>query len=226
LSPKDELEVGRKAAREIRKEYEGKILPDTDPQVKRVRRVTDRIREASEIKLLQKEINLRVSEYRFDWKSNVVEEKQVNAFCLPAGHIFVFTGILKLTRENEDYLATVLSHEVAHALAHHASERIANQQKEGKSVLKLFRRLSYEREQEKEADHIGVFLMTFAGYDPAQAVQFWQRMEEVSGGKSSTPELLSSHPSHRSRIALMRQWAPRAKAAKRAFDQGHVVRSE
>jgi len=225
LTPEQELKVGQQAAREIRKEFEGKFLPSAHPQVKRVRRIADRVRKASEIDLLQREINLHVRGYQYKWDTHVIKEEQVNAFCLPAGYIFVFTGILKVTGDNDDYLATVLSHEVAHALAHHASERIARQQQQGKSVLNLLRRLSYDREQEKEADHIGVFLMTFAGYDPMQAVEFWRRMDQVSGGKSSTPEILSSHPNHRSRIALMSKWAPRARAAKRAYDAGHVVKS-
>src|SRR5439155_20104170 len=133
---------------------------------------------------------------------NVLENDQVNAFCLPGAKVAVFTGLLRVA-EKDDWLATVMSHEIAHALAHHASERIARQQKmeraaeaaagvlggmdpgERKELIGLlaagaqFGSLPFDREQESEADHIGLFLMTFAGFDPKQAVVFWERMQEV-----------------------------------------------
>jgi predicted Zn-dependent protease len=79
--------------------------------------------------------------------------------------------------------------------------------------------------QESEADHIGVFLMAFAGYDPARAVEFWQRMSQARGAQGEPPEFLSDHPSHDTRIRQLREWAPRARAAKKAFDEGRVVRA-
>jgi predicted Zn-dependent protease len=102
---------------------------------------------------------------------------------------------------------------------HHGSERVAREQAGGGK----FTRLRYDRFQESEADHIGVFLMAFAGYDPNAAVDFWKRMERMAGGREP-PEILSDHPSHETRIQQLREWAPRAAAAKRAFDEGRVLK--
>src|SRR5262249_31150449 len=138
---------------------------------------------------LQWEINLDVKRYRFEWEFNVIDDPQINAFCLPAGKVAVFTGLLRVA-DTDDELATVLGHEVAHALAHHASERLARAQMFEQAVKvatgalgldkmnprdreKLIGLLgggaglasrAYDRAQESEADHIGLFLMTFAGY--------------------------------------------------------------
>jgi predicted Zn-dependent protease len=147
----------------------------------------------------------------------VIQDNQVNAFCLPGGKIFVFTGILPVAQDDHQ-LATVMSHEVAHALAHHSSERIAREQ----SGAGILRSLKYNRDQETEADHIGVFLMTFAGYDPHKAVTFWERMHQRMAGQQP-PEFLSDHPSDEHRIEAMKKWVPRAVAGKQAFDRGDIA---
>ena len=114
----------------------------------------------------------------------------------------------------------MLSHEIAHALAHHVSERIARERTSGGGLLSL----SYDRQQELEADHIGVFLMTFAGYDPDQAVAFWQEMEQATGRRGSLPEILSDHPSDEHRMRQLKDdWVPKAvSAAKKAYDKGRI----
>ncbi len=203
LNPREEWEAGQRAYREIVDKYRDQLLPADDPRVQRVRRVLSRIVNAARIRPLQREINLRIRGYIFKWEANVIEDRQINAFCLPGGKVFVFTGILKVIGDNDDYLATVLAHEVAHALAHHASERIAREH----SVGGILSSLAYDRMQESEADHIGVFLMTFAGYNPEAAVAFWQRMERVQGEHGRVPEFLSDHPSDAHRIERLRQSA-------------------
>jgi predicted Zn-dependent protease len=218
MSPRQELAVGRRAYRQIVDEYGDRLLPDDHPQVRRVRNITGRLRQAAEIKPLQREILLRVRDYVFEWEANVIREGQVNAFCLPAGKIFVFTGILPVA-EDDDQLAAVLSHEMAHALAHHASERVAREQS-GAGVL---RSLSYNRMQESEADHIGVFLMAFADFDPDAAVTFWRRMQKYQANRGRPPEILSDHPSDERRIHDLRAWAPKAREARRAYDEGRVA---
>ncbi len=220
LNPKQELAVGRRAYQEVMEQYRGKVLPADDSEVRRVRRVVGRLAKAADNKPLQDEIKLRVRGYFFEWQANVVREQQINAFCLPAGKIFVFTGILRVTGENDDYLATVLAHEIAHALAHHASERVAREQRGGGNVL---RSLRYDRQQESEADHIGVFLMAFAGYDPERSVAFWERMRQARGQGGRLPEFLSDHPNEEHRIRDLKQWAPRARAAKQALDKGRIA---
>jgi metalloendopeptidase OMA1, mitochondrial len=219
LSPSEELQVGRKAYAEVLQEYRDRALPKNHPDVRRVAGVVSRLAKAAQIEPLQREIHLRLEGFTFDWNVSVVQERQVNAFCLPAGEIVVFTGILPVAA-TDDQLATVLSHEMAHALAHHGSERVAREQDSGGGV---FRSLKYDRFQESEADHIGVFLMAFAGYDPDAAVEFWLRMARLTSG-GQPPEILSDHPSHETRIRQLRAWAPKAKAAKQAFDEGRILK--
>jgi metalloendopeptidase OMA1, mitochondrial len=217
LSPNQELGVGRQAYRHVMDEYGSRVLSPSNSQVLRTRTIAGKIAKAAEIEPLQREINLRLRGYRFEWEANVIQDNQVNAFCLPGGRIFVFTGILPVAQD-DDQLATVMAHEVAHALAHHASERIAREQS-GAGVL---RSLKYNRDQETEADHIGIFLMTFAGYDPHKAVTFWERMQQRMGGQHP-PEFLSDHPSDEHRIEAMKKWVPKALAGKKAFDRGDIA---
>ncbi len=220
LSPEQELELGRKAYREVLSE--SKPLPHDSKDVQRVTRVGKRIAETVKIEPLMREINLHVKDYRFEWEFNVLEDKHVNAFCLPGGKVAVFTGLLHVVA-NDDQLAAVLGHEVAHALAHHASERLARQEHEGGGLWTALREKKYDREQEAEADHIGVFLMTFAGYDPREAVAFWQHMKRISDQQGRVPEILSDHPSDEHRIRELEEWVPKAEAAKKAYDEGRIA---
>jgi predicted Zn-dependent protease len=242
LSPEQEHALGVHAYRQIL--AKSRVVRG-GPGVEQVQRVGRRIAQAAENKDLQREINLHLEGYRFDWEFNVLEDRQVNAFCLPGGKIGVFTGLLRLTAGNDDMLAAVLGHEVAHALAHHANERITREQMRRQAlevavggdggmdpqrhnwlleILTGTSELAYDRQEESEADHIGLFLMTFAGYDPDAAVAFWERMRRAAAGRSRLPEILSSHPSDEHRIAQMRQWVPLAKAAKKAYDEGRIAR--
>jgi predicted Zn-dependent protease len=222
LSPRQELELGRQAYREVLSNPQkyGRVLPVDRPEVQRVRDVARRVVRAAGIEPLQREINLRRG-YRFEWEANVLANDQVNAFCLPGGKIAVFEGILKVTK-NDDQLATVLAHEIAHALAHHSSERLA---REGLNPGPFggFWARAFDRAQESEADHIGLFLMTFANYDPEEAVRFWQRMERLAADRPQPPEILSDHPSDARRIHDIQGWIPMALAAKRAYDEGRIA---
>jgi metalloendopeptidase OMA1, mitochondrial len=217
LSPRQELATGRKAYEQVLQEYSGRTLPENHPDTTRVNRVVQRLAKAAEIEPLQREIHLRTRGYVFEWEVTAVRERQVNAFCLPAGKIVVFTGILPVAA-SDDQLATVLSHEMSHALAHHGSERVAREHS-GSGILGSLR---YDRQQESEADHIGVFLMAFADFDAEAAVVFWQRMQSATGGGGGLPEILSDHPSNDTRIADLRRWAPKAKAARQAFNEGRI----
>jgi len=248
LTPYQELNLGEQAYHEVLKK--NRKAPD-GPAVQKVRDIGQRIARAAEIEPLQREINLRVKGYTFAWEFNVLESKQVNAFCLPGGKVAVFSGLLPVVtqngRLNDDMLATVMAHEIAHALAHHSSERIARQQKyqqalnavngalgrmapeQRKQLIGLLGAgaqagsLAYDRQQESEADHIGLFLMTFAGYDPRQAVVLWQRMQALSSKHGRPPEILSDHPSDARRIAQIKRWAPAALSAYSAYKAGRVA---
>jgi len=238
LSPDEEVNLGRKAYREILKDAQ--VVPNGQ-DAEAVQRVGRRIAKAVEIEPLQREINLRLKGYTFDWQFKLIRDDQVNAFCLPGGEVGVFTGLMRVVG-SEEQLATVMSHEIAHALAHHASERIAWSQMQPQAerssrgddfdpgligILAAgaarLNSLKYERRQESEADHIGVFLMTFAGYDPEQAVVFWERMREQAGRGPHLPRIFSDHPADEQRIRDLRQWVPLAKGAKRAFDEGRIA---
>jgi predicted Zn-dependent protease len=219
LNPAKELQLGEEAFQEVREKYRGNILPPDASETVRVERVATKILEAARIEPLEREINLHVSWKYIQPKFLVVRSREVNAFCLPGCKVVVFTGLLRVAGDNDAFLATVLSHEIAHALAHHTSERMAREP----TGRKTLGGLKFERWQESEADHIGLFLMTFAGYNPEEAVRFWQRMTEMSGG-SGLPEILSDHPSDTTRIRQIQGWAQAAAGAYRAYRQGRVVR--
>jgi predicted Zn-dependent protease len=219
LTPEQEIALGDRAYREILSK--SNVVPD-GPDVDRVRRVGRKIEEAAEIEPLQREINLRMRGVKYQWEFNVLRDKQINAFCLPGGKVVVFTGLMPVATTDAQ-LATVIAHEVAHALAHHTSERLAREKAEGGGFLGELVGKAHDRQQESEADHIGIFLMTFAGYDPEQAVIFWERMRTATSGGSRPPEILSDHPSDSKRIAQMSSWIAPARAAKRAYDEGRIL---
>lgn len=220
-SPDQEYELGAKAYRQILEEARAKnaLLPEDSRSVELVTSVgMNIVNKAVRNEMLMREINLHLKNYRFKWEFNVIESKQINAFCLPGGKVAVYSALIRIV-ENRDQLATVLSHEIAHALAHHSNERLTRESSGGVGWLY---NMAFDRQQESEADHIGLFLMTFAGYDPDEALVFWQRMQQYSRG-GQMPEILSNHPSDQRRIQQIRMWLPQVKAAKQAYDQGRTV---
>jgi predicted Zn-dependent protease len=218
LTPDQEYELGRRAYLQVLSEMRGRIVPADARESRQVQSVMARLIRAAGIEPLQREINLRLRGYRFDWEVHVVQDKQVNAFCLPGGKMIVFTGILAVA-QNDDQIAVVMGHEIAHALAHHANERVARDESGRVSFL---RGKAYDRQQESEADHIGLFLMTFAGYDPRETIRFWELMEQRTAG-GRIPEFLSDHPSGPRRIHDFQTWVPKAIAGKQAFDEGKIA---
>jgi predicted Zn-dependent protease len=163
----------------------------------------------------------------FQWEFNLVKDKQANAWAMPGGKVVFYTGILSMT-QNDIGLAVVMGHEVAHAVARHGNERmsqgLATQlggvalgvalKDKPKQTQNLFLMayglgaqlgvaLPYSRTHESEADRLGLIFMAMAGYDPHEAITFWQRMQANSGGQQP-PELLSTHPSHETRIRNIR----------------------
>jgi len=169
----------------------------------------------------------------FVWKVTLLRKKVANAYCLPGGKIVVYTGILPLTK-NDAGLATVLGHEVSHATAEHVAERMEREHltrvaaaiiaggvafTPGQfaritALLDLGATLPFSRAQESEADHIGLIYMARAGYDPHQAVAFWNRMLRAGKGKEP-PEFLSDHPSDAHRVERVEGWLPQAERAYR-----------
>jgi predicted Zn-dependent protease len=170
----------------------------------------------------------------FKWQVNLLRSSQVNAFCLPGGKIVVYTGILPLTK-TEAGLAAVMGHEMAHAVARHGSQRLlrsslaqilltganfsmGNMDPEQRQTIMAALGagaqygviLPFSREHETEADEMGLLYMARAGYDPHEAISFWERMS--SAGGTQAPEFASTHPSHGQRIQDLQAFMPKAMA--------------
>lgn len=210
---------------------EAKLSTD-EKKAQMVRDVGIRIANAAEAFLRETGRNDLAKSFSWEFKL-IDDEKTVNAWVLPGGKAAVYTGILKYT-QNETGLAVVLGHEVAHAIAGHGNERmsqnmiqqlggvalavaVADQPKETQNLFMTAYGLSatvgfmlpYSRLHEREADRIGLVLMAKAGYDPREAVPFWERMNQEGGGKRP-PEFLSTHPAPKTRIAEIKRYLPEA----------------
>ena len=208
-------------------------LSTDNQKVAMVRRVGNRVAKAAESFLA--ESGHKDLTKNFQWQFNLIEDdKTANAWVMPGGKAAVYTGILPFTKD-ETGLAVVLGHEVGHALANHGNERMSQGLLANMGGMALSVALSsqpqmtqelamaafgagasigvllpYSRLQESEADHIGLILMARAGYDPREAVPFWQRMNASPG--SRPPELLSTHPAPETRIADIKALIPKAMA--------------
>ena len=221
-------------------EYMKSAKPSTNANnTAMVKRVGQKLATAVETYLKSNGMAEDVKNY--SWAFNLVQDKNINAFCMPGGKIVVYEGLLPVT-QNEASLAIVLGHEIAHAVARHSAEQLSKQYSQqtmtqiGGAVLGAlgmgstttsviqaiaqqgfqFKNLSYSREHEYEADHMGLIFAAMAGYDPQVAIPFWQRMAAQSGGSSS--DIFSDHPSDAKRIAALQKEMPEAlqyyKAAK------------
>ncbi len=176
----------------------------------------------------------------YQWEYKLVDNKEVNAWCMPGGKIVVYTGILPITK-NDAGLATVMGHEVSHALANHGAQRMSasqlqtlgaagvaaatgSQSAEKQQMWQQYYgmgsqvgvMLPFSRSHETEADKIGLILMAIAGYNPEEAISFWTRMSANSGG-AAPAEMLSTHPSDATRIANLKAMVPEAKAVAAKF---------
>ena len=195
-----------------------------------VKRVGQNIANAVVSYLQQNGLAAEVSNYK--WEFNLVQDKSVNAFCMPGGKIVVYEGLLPVTKD-ESSLAIVVGHEVAHAVAKHSAERLSNELRKqyGSQILGAVLQgagastnlqsisstvfgigttlggAAYSRSQESEADRLGLIFAAMAGYDPNVAVNFWQRMASATGNNYS---ILSDHPSDQSRIKNIQGWLPEA----------------
>jgi metalloendopeptidase OMA1, mitochondrial len=216
VSPKQENELGVRAFKEVLAKSKVDASPSVTVPVNEVGRRLARVADRPD----------------YHWEFRVIDDpKQQNAFCLPGGKVAVYTGIFPVA-ENTDGLAVVLGHEIGHAVARHGAERISQGlvAQAGGSLLggllgggpstnailtayglgaQLGVLLPFSRTQESEADHIGLLLMSRAGYDPRGALAFWQRMERAASG-SSPPEFLSTHPNTGTREQQIQAWLPEA----------------
>lgn len=203
-------------------------LSNNPQQLNLVRRVGNDLAQATEEYLRANNISTE----DLDWEFNVIKDDSANAFAMPGGKIAVYTGILPIT-QTEEGLAVVMGHEIAHAIAGHANERYSQAllAQAGGTALdvavgqdaglggQLLRQtygvgvqvgalLPFSRLHESEADVIGLTLMATAGYDPREAIPFWQRMNEAGGARP--PQFLATHPNPENRIARIRENLPAA----------------
>lgn len=205
-----------------------------------VKRVGQRLAKAVETYLVNNGYQDELK--NFEWEFNLVADNQVNAFCMPGGKIVVYEGLLPVSQD-EASLAIVLGHEIAHAVAKHSAEQMSKKMRQaygtqiGGSILGAiggqtvgdiaqiaagqyfsFRNLKYSRDNESEADHMGLIFAAMAGYDPSVAVGFWQRMAAKSGNSNGS-DMFSDHPSDAKRIAAIQQLLPEAMAYYKAATQ-------
>lgn len=200
-------------------------------KTKMIERVGNKIASATEQFLRENNMADQIEDYQWEFKL-IEDDENVNAFCMPGGRIGVYTGILEVSRDDVG-MATVLAHEIAHAIANHAGERMSHlllvelgeatladalNKNPGKTSqiwmlaygigTNVGIILPYSRTQELEADRIGLILMAKAGYDPRNAISFWKRMNEKA--KSRPVEFLSTHPVPERRMEDIRKAMPEA----------------
>ncbi len=205
-------------------------LSTNSQQVNQLKQVGNRI-QAAITKYLNDNGHSELLE-GFEWEFILIEDEQVNAFCMPGGKVAFYTGILPYC-QNETGIAVVMGHEIAHAIAEHGNERMSQAlvqqmggvalsvaiQNEPGQTQSLFAMayglgsqygvmLPFSRKHESEADELGLYFMAMAGYDPQAAPAFWERMSKA--GSSKPPEFLSTHPSDESRIGNLNKIMPKA----------------
>lgn len=207
------------------------VSPSNNRDAEMVRRVGQRITRAVETYYVQNGIGDKLSGVR--WEYNLVDDKAVNAWCMPGGKIVVYTGLLPIS-QNEAALAVVIGHEVSHALLQHGNQRmsqgllqqlggvalsvaVANKPAETQNLFMAAYgagttvgvMLPFSRNQELEADRFGLIWTAMAGYNPQEAIPLWERMEAASQGQKP-PEFLSTHPSEGKRIDQLQRYMPEA----------------
>jgi len=214
ISASQEVEMGAQAFQDVLKKAKISNEPQANALVTRVGR---RIAAAT-------------GREDLPWEFKVVDDPQmVNAFALPGGKVAVYTGILPMTVD-EPGLAAVLGHEVSHVMARHSAERVSDQlalqfgasilgavlginpqlTQAGSALLVNGLLLPWGRQQESEADHLGLIYMAKAGYDPHASRDLWVRMAAAAKGKERPPQFLSTHPSEETRVKQIEEWMPEA----------------
>ncbi len=229
LSAEDEEALGLQAYQEILSQ-ERTVDGNTDiaRQINDIaRRLVDKIDEVEAAMAAERGLQAQNFASEFNWEVTVLDSPQVNAFALPGGKMAVYTGLVPVA-QNADAMATVMGHEIAHALQRHGAQRLTEQKlvqigqmagaasgmdaQQMQTVMAVYgygRALPYARKHETEADEVGLMLMAAACFDPREAVPLWERMSAASGGQAS-PEFASTHPNPGTRIANLEALMPRA----------------
>ena len=210
-------------------------------EVKQKSKIVTSGKERESIKRVGQKLSIEVEKWleeegydmTFNWEFELIESKQVNAWCMPGGKVAFYTGIMKYCN-TDTAVAVVMGHEIAHAVCKHGNERMTMSIGVAAANIGLLVALKdqpsstrnswmlafgaasttgvllpFSRKHETEADELGLMLMARAGYDPRESVRFWQRMHQGAGG-SKVPEFLSTHPSHQTRIENLQKLMPKA----------------
>lgn len=209
---------------------EAKVIKGT-PEAQMLERVGQKLKTAAETYMNANGYTNYMNDY--EWEFALLDNPQVNAWCMPGGKIAFYTGIMPIA-QTEAGIAAIMGHEMAHALANHGQQRMSAgiyQQLAGTAgalalsnnpkALNTFMQaygigselgvmLPFSRKHESEADKIGLLLMAIAGYEPLEAAYLWQRMDQHSGG-ASMPEFMSTHPTSQTRINNIMEWAADAR---------------
>ncbi len=221
LASSQQIEVeSAKGYEQIKTDAKAKNTFNTNPAyVQRVQAIAQ--------KLIPNTAIFRADALKWKWETNVITSKELNAWCMPGGKMMVYTGLIEQLKLTDGEIATVMGHEIAHALREHGRERYSQEMAKqvGASLLvvsglvdekyvqlglvaSVFFSLKYGRDQESEADTIGLELMARSGYNPEEAVNLWKKMGAASGG-SKMPQWLSTHPSDETRINDIRALLPK-----------------
>jgi predicted Zn-dependent protease len=214
---------------------ENKISKDKE-KIRELNEIGKNISLAVDLFMRSNKMNQEADSYK--WEFNLIENQQLNAWCLPGGKVVFYTGILPVAK-NRDGIAAIMGHEIAHAFAKHGQERMSSSQLQqlGGLAVDYGTRKKKEREQqiwnaayglgskvsmlkfsrkhETEADKLGMVFMIMAGYNPEEAVNVWIRMSQL--GTSKTPEFLSTHPSNETRIQTLKAFLPEAKSLAKKY---------
>ena len=232
LSLVDDSQLQQQAAigyQQLLSDPSTKVVSTNSANTQMIKRVGAKISAAVTQYMNQNGFGDQIANYK--WEFNLIESKEINAWCMPGGKVAVYTGILPVTKD-EAGLATVMGHEIAHAIAQHSAERASQMQaaqvggalvgaassnskyadyiNQAYGIGGQLTILKYGRNQELEADKMGLSFMAMAGYNPSTAVGFWQRMAQASAGSAKPPAFLSTHPTDETRIAQIQRDLPEA----------------
>ncbi|KAF2859476.1 hypothetical protein K470DRAFT_258815 [Piedraia hortae CBS 480.64] len=227
ISPSTESSIGKQMSAQIRAEYAGAILPESSKEYQLVSRVLKRLLPYSGLGDTS------------NWTVTVINDPNVmNAMVVAGGQVFVFRGILNVAND-EDTLAAVLGHEIAHNVARHTAERLSKSAillpmaivgsllfgldpGIGQWATNLVFTLPGSRQQESEADYIGLMIMAKACYDPHAALRLWQRFEKAEQ-RAAPPQFMSTHPSNHNRLEKLKTWMPKAEESLEESGCGNVA---
>lgn len=238
---------------------DAQILPMAFQQYEgflRENKVSTNVEMTNQIKSVGKRISGAVDRYMrangmaakadaYRWEFNLIDDKTINAWAMPGGKTVFYTGIMPIAK-NEDGVAAIMGHEVAHAFARHGAERMStgmlaqagglavalatgNQSPQQRQLWMTaygigsqLGQLKFSRTHETEADKLGVVFMIMAGYNPEESVNVWVRMSQRSGAGQAPPEILSTHPSNQTRIKELTAWIPRAKVIAKKLNARNI----